>query len=199
MKRTILAAAALGVFACAAQAHIQITPNIARTVVTFNLNSADPNAKVTGIYVEKAGATCTVPNTDGSPNRTEAGFDTVKTLGTPNWAVTCVRKSITVGPEIVYPAFDIVFETTEGPITIPVPADAQLPYPTAANLQRQIVATNQRFQKIQLHGLRSGRPDAPPPPCVAGTYDSGYTALFILPIGKKGQAHYTRVCISAPE
>lgn len=199
MKSAFAIAAAFAAFGANAQPQIQITPNIARTVVTFDVNSADPNAKVTGIHVEKTAAYCSVPSTDASPTRSEAGLDTIKTLNTPHWVVTCTRKSVITGSETIYLPFDIAFETSAGPVTITVPADAQFAYPSASNLQRQITATNQRFQKIRLQGIRSGKADAPPPPCESGYYDSGYTALFILPIGKKGQAHYSRVCISAPE
>lgn len=199
MKPAFAITMAFAALAGAAQAEVKVTPNIARTVVTFDVTSSDPGGKVSGIHIDKNAASCSVPSTDASPNRSEAGVDTVKTLSTPHWVVTCMRKSITAGNETVYLPFDIAFETSTGPLTFSVRADAQLPYPTAADLQEQITAAHRRFGKIQLQGVRSGAPDKQPPRCASGTYDTGYTAMFILPIGSKGQSHFTRVCISVPE
>ena len=171
---------------------------------------------VQGVHYNADAASCTVPNSNADSTTVAADKNTVKTLGTDSWTITCMRKPEKTNTSTYFPAFDIAVNTTRGNLLFPVAAENKLNMQDASDIQRRITELseqlnqsskssigaaeqlNKRIGNIQVTLLSSADGHlhlVSAPGCPAGFKDGG---VFVnsRPGGPHGMGSYTRLCYS---
>ncbi len=118
---------------------VGFTASISHEHVNIDVRRTNANeVKVQGVIYDQGKMSCTVPNSDGKQKRVVANGETVKSLSSENWVVTCVRTPIKSTTETVYPGADVTVVTTAGEFMLPVPVDAEFPRQWASEFQKSL-------------------------------------------------------------